>query len=60
MNIKTDKYSVKQKTLATSISYVGVGLHTGRKVSMVVKPAEPETGISFVRKDVPWYHDKHR
>ena len=53
MNITENNMSVKQKTLATTISYVGVGLHTGRKVSMVVKPAEPDSGISFVRKDAP-------
>ena len=53
MNNSDNKFSVKQKTLATAISYVGVGLHTGRKVSMAVKPAEPESGISFIRKDVP-------
>lgn len=44
--------SIKQRTLLCSISYVGIGLHTGRMVKMVVKPAEENTGINFVRKDV--------
>ena len=45
--------SVKQKTLRHPISYVGIGLHSGRKVSMVVHPAEPNAGIHFLRKDLP-------
>lgn len=44
--------SIKQRTLSCAISYVGIGLHTGRMVSMVVKPAGENTGINFVRKDV--------
>lgn len=44
--------SIRQRTLSCSISYVGIGLHTGQMVSMVVKPAAENTGISFVRKDV--------
>jgi UDP-3-O-[3-hydroxymyristoyl] N-acetylglucosamine deacetylase len=31
----------------------GVGLHTGRKVLMIVKPAAPDTGIVFHRSDLP-------
>lgn len=53
MKMLDDKFSVKQKTLATTISYVGVGLHTGQKVSMIVKPAHGDSGISFIRKDAP-------
>ncbi len=44
--------SVNQKTLRHPIAYVGIGLHCGRKVSMVVHPAEPNTGIYFLRKDL--------
>ncbi|HEB93733.1 MAG TPA: UDP-3-O-acyl-N-acetylglucosamine deacetylase [Gammaproteobacteria bacterium] len=44
--------SVKQKTLRHPVAYVGIGLHCGRKVSMVVHPAEPDTGIHFLRKDL--------
>lgn len=42
----------KQRTLRHSISYVGTGLHTGNKVIMNIKPAEENSGIVFVRKDV--------
>ena len=45
-------YSVTQRTLAREITYVGVGLHSGRKVSMTVRPADPDTGIMFLRTDV--------
>jgi len=44
--------SVKQRTLTQAISYVGVGLHTGEKVKMVLMPAKENTGINFIRTDV--------
>ena len=44
---------VNQKTIQQPVSYVGVGLHTGRMVSMIVRPAEANTGIIFQRKDLP-------
>ncbi|HFQ14009.1 MAG TPA: UDP-3-O-acyl-N-acetylglucosamine deacetylase [Gammaproteobacteria bacterium] len=50
---KTSAIRVAQKTLRKAIPYVGIGLHTGEKVSMVVRPAEADSGINFVRKDVP-------
>ncbi len=43
---------LNQKTIANSISMKGVGLHSGRKVSMKILPAEPNTGIVFKRTDV--------
>ena len=43
---------LKQKTIANSISMNGVGLHSGKKVSMKILPAEPNTGIVFKRTDV--------
>lgn len=48
---KKDK--VCQKTLKQSITYVGVGLHSGQNVSMTVHPGEVDSGIHFLRKDVP-------
>lgn len=41
-----------QKTLSESITFYGVGLHTGRAVTMTVKPADVGHGIVFVRSDV--------
>ncbi|HQK41289.1 MAG TPA: bifunctional UDP-3-O-[3-hydroxymyristoyl] N-acetylglucosamine deacetylase/3-hydroxyacyl-ACP dehydratase [Flavobacterium alvei] len=43
---------VKQKTIKTEISLTGVGLHTGREVTMTFKPAPINNGYTFVRKDL--------
>ena len=43
---------VRQRTLTHSISYVGIGLHTGKKVSMVIRPTQFTNGIYFLRKDL--------
>lgn len=42
----------KQKTLSKEVTLNGVGLHTGRAVSMTLKPAEVNTGFVFVRTDL--------
>jgi len=44
---------VKQRTIAKEISLEGVGLHTGNKVSACFKPAKVNTGINFIRVDLP-------
>lgn len=41
-----------QKTVREEINFRSVGLHSGRKVGMTIKPAEADAGIVFVRKDV--------
>lgn len=41
-----------QHTLKTAISCRGVGLHSGRKVTMALSPAPPDSGILFRRRDV--------
>ena len=43
---------LNQKTIKEKISLKGVGLHSGNQVNMSVFPAEPNEGISFVRKDL--------
>ncbi len=50
--MKHDK-PVYQRTLKQSISCVGVGIHTGKKAALVIRPAEQNSGINFLRKDVP-------
>ena len=42
-----------QNTIAGEISYSGIALHTGVRVRMTMKPAEADTGIVFVRTDMP-------
>lgn len=44
--------SDKQKTLASEYELNGVGLHTGRQVTMKLKPAAVNTGFVFVRTDL--------
>lgn len=41
-----------QHTLAKEVSFIGIGLHTGLPVSMVIKPAKADTGIRFLRTDL--------
>lgn len=43
---------VKQRTLKNIIRATGVGLHTGEKVYMTLRPAAPNTGIIFRRVDL--------
>lgn len=42
-----------QRTLRKEIFCSSIGLHTGRKVNMKIKPAPVDTGIIFIRKDLP-------
>jgi UDP-3-O-[3-hydroxymyristoyl] N-acetylglucosamine deacetylase len=44
---------MKQRTIATPIKTVGIGLHSGRKVTLSIKPAPVNSGILFVRVDTP-------
>lgn len=43
---------LKQRTLKTAIRATGVGLHTGRKVYMTLRPAAENTGVVFRRVDL--------
>jgi UDP-3-O-[3-hydroxymyristoyl] N-acetylglucosamine deacetylase len=43
---------VKQRTLKNVIKATGVGLHTGEKVYLTLRPAAPDTGIMFRRVDL--------
>ncbi|MEE4186661.1 MAG: UDP-3-O-acyl-N-acetylglucosamine deacetylase [Gammaproteobacteria bacterium] len=43
---------LKQRTLKNSIRATGVGLHTGEKVFMTLRPAPENTGIVFRRVDL--------
>jgi len=41
-----------QRTLKSAVSFVGLGLHTGRPVRMIVRPASADYGIWFRRTDL--------
>lgn len=43
---------IQQRTIKNTIRAAGVGLHTGAKVSMVLRPAAPDTGVVFRRLDL--------
>lgn len=45
--------SDKQKTILKDVSLKGRGLHTGVAASVTLKPAEENSGITFVRTDLP-------
>lgn len=44
---------IKQRTLKNVIRATGVGLHTGEKVYLTLRPASADTGIVFRRIDLP-------
>jgi len=48
---------VGQRTLRNSIRATGVGLHTGKKVLMTVRPGAVDSGIVFIRTDLPQTQD---
>ncbi len=43
---------LRQRTVKRAIKSTGVGLHTGRKVAMTLRPAQADTGIVFRRIDL--------
>jgi UDP-3-O-[3-hydroxymyristoyl] N-acetylglucosamine deacetylase len=44
-----------QRTVNGEISCTGIGLHTGKKITMRIKPLPPRSGIRFSRVDHPEY-----
>jgi len=42
-----------QRTVKRESTYSGIGLHTGNITSVTFKPAPPDSGIKFVRSDLP-------
>src|SRR5580704_16222579 len=44
---------VYQKTIQKAAEVEGIGLHTGKPASVTFKPAPENTGIFFIRKDIP-------
>ena len=43
---------IRQTTIRRQVSCAGVALHSGKKVSLTLKPATQNTGILFVRSDI--------
>jgi UDP-3-O-[3-hydroxymyristoyl] N-acetylglucosamine deacetylase len=44
---------LKQRTIKSIVKTVGIGIHSGRKVELTLRPAGPDTGIVFSRVDLP-------
>jgi UDP-3-O-[3-hydroxymyristoyl] N-acetylglucosamine deacetylase len=44
---------LQQRTLKSLTRAVGVGVHSGQKVELTLKPAPPDSGITFRRTDLP-------
>ncbi len=42
-----------QNTIGRPVTYTGIGLHSGRDVTITLKPASVDTGIVFERVDLP-------
>jgi UDP-3-O-[3-hydroxymyristoyl] N-acetylglucosamine deacetylase len=43
---------IYQRTLAKEVKVTGIGLHSGRKVTMKLLPADADFGIQFIRTDI--------
>ena len=43
---------LNQKTIKNSVSFSGIGLHSGKPAKICVKPSSPDTGIVFKRIDL--------
>ncbi|MDD5042841.1 MAG: UDP-3-O-acyl-N-acetylglucosamine deacetylase, partial [Candidatus Omnitrophica bacterium] len=43
----------KQQTISRQISLSGIGIHTGKNVNITLKPAQPCSGVTFIRMDLP-------
>ena len=43
---------LNQKTIKKNVSFIGIGLHSGKQVKINVKPSDPNTGIVFKRIDL--------
>jgi len=47
------EYKYHKATIREPVSFIGVGLHTGRTIQLSLKPSVDRRGIFFVRKDLP-------
>lgn len=42
-----------QTTIAKAVSYTGIGLHSGKEVAITMRPAPIDSGVVFIRVDLP-------
>jgi len=43
---------INQRTIAKAVTFTGIGLHSGKKITITLKPAEADFGIQFQRVDM--------
>ena len=43
---------INQRTIKNTIKATGIGLHTGKKITLTLIPAPSETGVIFIRTDI--------
>ncbi|MDB6081009.1 MAG: lpxC [Chlamydiia bacterium] len=53
LHLETSLKSRLQKTLKKSVSFSGVGIHTGHEVTLTFRPANIGDGVFFKRTDLP-------
>ena len=46
------QHTIRQRTIQRPVHAIGIGVHSGEKVRMTLRPAEANTGIVFVRQDL--------
>ncbi|MES2859852.1 MAG: UDP-3-O-acyl-N-acetylglucosamine deacetylase, partial [Pseudomonadota bacterium] len=46
------RHDHRERTLIAPAICAGVGVHTGQRVRLAIRPAAPDTGIVFVRTDI--------
>ena len=44
---------IKQKSIVNAVTVTGIGVHSGKHVTLRIKPAPANSGIRFVRVDLP-------
>ncbi len=52
MNDKTGDAVLQQRTLDSIVSTMGIGVHSGKRVNLTLRPAPVDTGIIFTRVDL--------
>ncbi|HIU63850.1 MAG TPA: UDP-3-O-[3-hydroxymyristoyl] N-acetylglucosamine deacetylase [Candidatus Avacidaminococcus intestinavium] len=53
LKVRVSMQQIYQQTLAKAVEYAGIGLHSGKEVNIKLAPAAPDTGIVFIRTDLP-------
>jgi UDP-3-O-[3-hydroxymyristoyl] N-acetylglucosamine deacetylase len=52
IKIEELRVDYRQRTVRDEVSCTGIGLHSGEKVGITIKPAPADNGVTFIRKDL--------